>query len=123
MREVTTTELIRETDRLKRLNESLAERVAAQSELLSRKAERGETYTIKPLEWVRRPGAGWVADTIFGRLYVDVIYGLPRWTHPDATWIECESIEVGKELAWEWYRAKLGEALTRVDTQGRGDGT
>lgn len=68
-----------------------------------------ETYTIKPLEW-RDTEVASHADTLFGRVWA----GDTSWWKGSFQMTFCESRDHGKELAWAWYKAKLGEALTRV---------
>lgn len=71
-----------------------------------------ETYTIKPLEW-HDTGSQSMTTTVVGTLYADD----SQWRVLGYAMGDCKSLSHGKELAWEWYKAKLGEALTRVDKE------
>lgn len=68
------------------------------------------TYTIKPLVWLDLDDESH-ASTVIGNLHV----GNGHWWTHGFSMADCDSNDHGKQLAWEWYVAKLGEALEPVD--------
>jgi hypothetical protein len=113
-----------------RLREQIAshcERIAKQSELLSRKAERSVdayAYAIAPLVWVQHRNADhdhgewWTANTVFGDMSVEngrsqngICWRYCFDEYYDEDLHACDSIDTGKAEAEAFYLSRLLPAL------------